>query len=299
MGLYPKQSDYRDYKFPSEHYANRIYHVDSVNGDDTYSGLSWVKAKQTIMAAVNLARYLPGTTTIDDTKDHKTLVLIAPGHYNGEDIWFSGYGITLEGACHGRPGRDYGVSINYDGAQDTNAVIAFGGAGITLRNLTITCEEAIPGIWISSGDNHLIENCLIIGDNTNMTFGIDANSLKGSSIIGCDISGFMTAGIRGDGYCIQGLIRDNRIFGKQAVPGILVDNTATGWNFAIDRNFVDVHGGGAAAIGIDVNTTDTILVTDNFVLCHTTPITCAGNGSIGNHASINGAVTDPWDDNDG
>ncbi|GAF82525.1 unnamed protein product, partial [marine sediment metagenome] len=59
MGLYPKQSDYRDYTFPSpRHHYNRIYHVDSVNGNDTWSGLSWEKAKLTIMAAVNLARYL-------------------------------------------------------------------------------------------------------------------------------------------------------------------------------------------------------------------------------------------------
>jgi len=296
MGLFPKQSDYRDYRFPSEHYYNRIYHVDSVNGSDTYSGLSWKKAKQTIMAAVNLARRLPGTTTIDDTKDHKSLVLIAPGHYNGEDIMFSGYGITLEGACHGRPGKDYGVSINYDAAQDTTAVVAFSGSGITLRNLTITCEEAIPGIWIAGGDNNLVENCVIIGDNANMTYGIDAASLKGSSIIGCDISGFMTAGIRGDGYCIQGLIRDNRIFGKQAAPGILIEATASGWNFAIDRNFVDVIDGGAAAIGIDVDTTNVVFVTDNRIVCHTTGATHAGYGMMGNKVSASGTMNTEFDD---
>lgn len=288
MGLFPKQSDYRDYRFPSEHVYNRIYHVDSVNGSDTYSGLSWKKAKATIMAAVNLARYLPGTTTIDDTKDHKSLVLVAPGQYNGEDFWFSGYGIEIVGCGHGRPGKDYGVSINYDAAQDTNAVIAFSGSGITLRNLFITCEEAIPGIWCSAGDNNLIENCVISSDGT-MTYGMNLAGMKGSEVRDCVINGFATGGILvaggADIYAIEGGIYDCKIHGDAGF-GIKVESTVTArGDFDISRNRVDVLGGGAGSIGIDVDFTGILFVTDNRVRAHTTAIDHEGEGALWNHCS--------------
>lgn len=288
MGLFPKQSDYRDYTFPSDHEYNRIYHVCSVSGSDDNSGLSWEKAKLTIMAAVNLARYLPGTTTIDDTKDHRTLVLVAPGHYNGENMWFSGYGIEIRGCGHGRPGKDYGVSINYDAAQDTNAAIAFSGSGITLRNLFITCEEAIPGIWCSAGDNNLIENCVISGDGT-MTYGIHMASLKGTSIVDCVINGFATAGIwfeaGADRYAIEGEISGCKIHGD-AGHGILVDaGVVARGDFAIHSNWIDVLGGGAGSIGINVDYGGQLFVTDNRVRAHTTAIDHEGEGALWNHCS--------------
>ena len=288
MGLYPKQSDYRDYRFPSDHLYNRIYHVDSVNGDDTYSGLSWEKAKATIDAAVDLARYLPGTTTIDDTKDHRTLVLVAPGHYN-EQLLFSGYGIEIVGCGHGVPGKDYGVCINYDGAIAATCVVGFSGSGITLRNLFIECQEAIPGIYVAGGDNNLIENCVINGDD-DMTYGIHAASLKGTTIRDCVISGFATAGIwfeeGADRYAIQGKIEDCIIHNDVAnADGILFDGAIVCWAFAIDRNFIDVLGGGAGAIGIDINYTGIVLVTDNFVRAHTDAIDHSGEGSMHNSVS--------------
>lgn len=288
MGLYPKQSDYRDYRFPSDHLYNRIYHVCSVQGNDTYSGLSWKKAKATIDAAVDLARYLPGTTTIDDTKDHRSLVLVAPGHYNEQQL-FSGYGIEIVGCGHGMPGKDYGVCINYDGAVAATAVVGFSGSGLTLRNLFIECQEAIPGLWIAGGDNNLIENCVIQGDGT-MTYGIHASSLKGTAIRGCVISGFATAGIwfeeGADRYAIQGEIAHNIIAqpGNNA-DGILFDGAIVSWGYAIHHNHIDVLPGGAGAIGIDINYTGQVLVSENVVRAHTDAIAHSGEGSIHNFIS--------------
>jgi hypothetical protein len=265
-----------------------------VNGSDVYSGLSWKKAKQTIMAAINLARYLPGTTTIDDTKDHKTLVLIAPGHYNGEDIWFSGYGIDIVGAAHGRPGGDYGVAINYDAAQDTNAVIAFSGSGISLRNLHINVEEAIPGIWCSAGDNNLIENCVIISDG-DMTYGMNMASLEGSVIQDCSIRDFATAGIYKDnaGHAIQGGIYRCQIGGENltaGADGILFDNCVKDGTFVIRDNFIDVRAGGVGSVGISIAGTGTLWVAENHLRVHTTPITHGGDGRTVNYQSTGAAL---------
>ena len=279
------------------------YFVDSVNGSDNNDGLSWERATQTIMAAVNLARRLPGTTTLDTTKDHHTIVNIAPGHYNGEDIWYAAYNVHLVGCGPIVPGKDYGVSINYDGAQDTNAVILTQGSGNSIENLHIYCAEAIPAILWDNGDNNYIGNCVIECDGTNATYGIQANSLKGSWIKDTVIINPTTAGIYGAGganhYTINGGIENCQIIGAATgVKGIYIENTMTAYNFRINHNFIDVEAGGATSIGIDNNASGNVFITDNYVTVETaaTAIESAGHGILNNHVSVNGTVTDPFDD---
>lgn len=308
MGLYPVKSEYRDYTFPTDHYENRIYHVSDSHGNDNYSGLSWKKAKKTITAAVNLARYVTGGTTISYTeKSIKSLVLVAPGHYNERVAW-SGYGLDLVGCSHGRPGKDYGVSINYDQAltlADNVYVVAFGGSGNSIRNLYVSCDEAMPGITILNGDNNLIENCVVEGDGTNMTYGIDAGSMKGSVIKDCIITGSVTAGIRVKGgadiYAIQGGIYNNQIH-ADAGHGIVVDaNIVSRGDFAIRDNFIDVLGGGAGSFGIDANYLGQMFKSNNTVRAHTTAIDDEGEGSVQNHCLVGAAGSSAYaliDDDD-
>ena len=292
MGLYPVKSEYRDYTFPTDHYENRIYHVSDSHGNDNYSGLSWKKAKKTIQAAVNLARYVTGGTTISYTeKSIKSLILVAPGHYNERVAW-SGYGVDLVGCAHGRPGKDYGVCINYDGAltlADNVYVVAFGGSGNTVRNLYVNVgAQAMPGITILAGDNNLIQNCVIEGDGT-MTYGIDCESMKGSVIEDCIIEGFATAGIRiHGGYAIQGGIYNNQIHSDETgADGILVDSAiVANGSFVIRDNFIDVLGGAGGSIGMDINYTGQLFVVNNFVRAHTTAIDSEGEGCIQNHCSV-------------
>jgi len=296
MGLYPVKSEYRDYTFPTDHYENRIYHVSDSHGNDDWSGLSWTKAKKTIMAAVNLARYVTGGTTIDyDEKSIKSLVLVAPGHYNERVAW-SGYGLDLIGCAHGRPGKDYGVCINYDGAltlADNVYVVAFGGSGNSIRNLYVNVgAEAMAGVTILAGDNNLIQNCVIEGDGT-MTYGIDCESMKGSVIEDCIIEGFATAGIRihggADHYAIQGGIYRNQMH-SNAGHGIVVDaGIVANGSFVIKENLIDVLGGGAGSFGMDINYTGQMFVVQNCVRAHTTAIDSEGEGCIQNHCSVGAA----------
>jgi len=269
---------------------NQVFYVDSVNGSDDNSGLNPDEAYATLDKGIDQARYLPGTTTIDSTKSHHTLVLVAPGHYN-ESLLFSGYNITVEGMIAGRPGKDYGVSINYDGAADTTAALAFSGSGICLRNLHIYCEEAIPALYIAGGYNNLIENLVIECDGTNATYGIHCASLKGTVIKDCVIQGAVTAGIWMEGgadrYAIHGGIYDCQIHSDATgAAGILFDSTIVGYNFDIQGNRIDVLGGGAGSIGIDVNYTGQIFITDNRVRAHTTAIDTEGEGALWNHCSV-------------
>lgn len=155
-----------------------VVFVDSVNGADTNDGRSWESAKQTIQAGVNLARYLPGTTTIDDTKDHHAYVFVAPGQYN-EQVLFSGYNIHLIGMTGGSKlsNKDYGVTINYDGAIAATAVLGFTGAGIEIANITIHCNQAIPAMYIPSpGDGCWIHDNYFTGDDAKTpTFAIQGD----------------------------------------------------------------------------------------------------------------------------
>lgn len=258
-GLFPRPEGYDLPLVPQYGIYNRVYCVDSVNGNDNNPGLSWEQAFATIQAAVNAARYLPGTTTIDDTKDHNALVLIAPGHYNEGEILFSGYNIHLLGLGPVVPGKDYGVSINYDGAADSVAALAFSGSGITLENLHVYCDFAAPGIYCAGGDNNAIVNCVVECDGTNCTYGIQMDSMKGSRIEKCIVNGATTAGIYVAGganhYFIEGWIEDCLVYsGVSNTTGILVDNTVTAYAARIKNTDV-MLASGASCKGIDINCT--------------------------------------------
>ena len=171
-----------------------VVFVDAVNGNDANDGRSWESAKQTIQAGVNLARYLPGTTTIDDTKDHHAYVFVAPGQYN-EQVLFSGFNIHLIGMTGGNElsNKDYGVTINYDGAVAATCVLGFTGAGIEIANITIHCNQAIPAMYIPSpGDGCLIRNCYFTGNDAKTSTYAIQGDIKTSVIRDCLIEGFTT-----------------------------------------------------------------------------------------------------------
>jgi len=282
-------------------YPGIEYYVDGVNGDDTNDGRSWQTAVATIQKGVNLARYLPGTTTIDDTKDHFATVYVGPGHYN-EQVLFSGYNIRLLGIpVH--PGKDYGVSLNYDAAITETACLAFSGSGIEVANIWVNNSGgAIPGIWCAGGDNNWVHNCVIDCGGVG-AYGIKMDSMKGSLVEGNTVETPATAGILvaggDDHYFIQGAIRHNAIHGDaSAVVAIDIEATNVCYSAVIERNFIDVLGSGASAYGIYNRATGNVLVVDNFILLTTGANAVASNGKglIHNHTSANGTITDPDDD---
>jgi len=282
--------------------SDSVFYVDSVNGSDGNDGKDWDNAFATLQYGVNIARRLPGTTTIDDTKDHNALVLVAPGHYNEGEILFSGYNITIEGCGPGVPGKDYGVSINYDGAADATAALAFSGSGITLRNLHIYCDFAAPAVYCAGGDNNLIENCVIECDGSTATYGIKMDSMKGSWIRNCVISGALTAGIYvaggADRYFIHGGITDTLVYSATSnTTGILVDNTITAYNAAIERCKVSLATGSSAK-GIDINCTGGLLLVNNYVSvpASATPMEHAGGDQfmMGNATAAGTVNADPY-----
>lgn len=276
-------------------YPAKVFFVDDVNGSDTNTGLSPDRAFKTIDKGLDMARYKTGTTVVDDTKDHEAWVFVAPGHYN-EQLLFSGYNIHLIGLGPAVPGKDYGVSINYDGAIAATAVVSFSGSGIHLANLHIYCSEAIPALWCAGGDNNLIENCVIECDGTNCTYGIQMASMKGSRIKDCVIRTPATAGIWVEGgadhYAIDGGIENCQVYCAANAVGILIDNTNVVYNFKVDRNHVSING--ATGKGIDNNATGAILITDNYVDTNGgTPIESAGGAILGNHTFDGTTTVDP------
>lgn len=286
------------------HLYGKKYFADTVNGSDTNTGLSWMQAKATIQAAVNAARK-DSAGDIITTKDHCAYVFVAPGHYN-ESVLYGAYNLHIIGMGCPVPGKDYGVSINYDGAVDEYAAVLMQGSGNSLRNLHIQMAEALPAILIDNGDNHLIKNCVIECDGTNATYGIQANSLKGSKIENCIIINPITAGIYAAGgaehYTINGHIKDNIIkMGTSAgAKGIYIENTMTSYNFNIEKNKIDAVGGGASGIGIDNNSTGNLFIIDNYiaVAATATPIESAGIGVIDNKVTVNGTVNESFSDGD-
>jgi len=284
------------------HAYGKKYFVDGVNGSDNNTGLSWMQAKATITAAVNAARKDSAGDLIT-TKDHCAYVFVAPGHYN-ESILYAAYNLHIIGMGCPVPGKDYGVSINYDGAVDEYAAILLQGSGNSLQNLHIQMTEALPAVLIDNGDNHLLKNLVIECDGTNCTYGIQANSLKGSRIENCVIINPITAGIYAAGgaehYTINGHIRDNLIkMGTSAgAKGIYIENTMTSYNFNIEKNKIDAVGGGATGKGIDNDSSGNLFIVDNYVAvaASATPIESAGIGVLDNKVSVNGTVDSSFND---
>lgn len=285
------------------HLYGKKFFVDTINGSDSNSGKDWFNAKKTIMAAVNLARKDSAGDLIT-AKDVCNYIFIAPGHYNEESLWYAGYNLHLIGMGCPVPGKDYGVSINYDGSIDSNAAILIQGSGNSLQNLHVYCAEAIPAILIDNGDNHFIKNCVVECDGTNATYGIQANSLKGSRIENCIITNPVTAAIYAAGgsehYTINGHIKDNimKVGTSAGAKGILIDNTMTSYNFSIEKNKIDAVGGGTTGIGIDNNSSGNIFIVDNYVAvaATATPIESAGIGVLDNKVTVNGTTDSSFND---
>jgi hypothetical protein len=179
--------------------------------------------------------------------------------------------------------------VNYDGSGDTTAALAFSGAGIEIANLQINCTEAIPAIYAPTADGCWIHGCVIKGDGTNCTNGIQINNCKSNIIednliLGCVTNGmvFGTPGT-GDNYFINSRVRWNYILGSPAV-GIYVDAdavaTAANASF-IHQNFI----AGTATIGIHQdNAAAYCLIADNWIQA-TTAVTDDAAGAADNHTA--------------
>lgn len=281
-----------------------VYYVDGTYGSDANEGTSWERAFATIDYACGVAGYSHGTSAVSYTdKRKRTAVFIAPGHYN-EGPLFTTYNTDIIGCIGGVPGKDYGVSINYDGAVTSTAVFGIMGSGNVVANLHFYCDFAGPAVYMANGDNNLFTNCVVEGDGTNMTYGFQMAGMKGCWIRDCVVEGAVTAGIYvaggTDKYAIDGGIENCQIHtNATGAHGISVAGAGTlvaSRSFRINHNFLDVIGGGATSYGIYQQNTGTILLTDNYILCHTTAITKSANGSIGNHVSASGTIADPYDD---
>ena len=284
--------------------AKSFFVDDSIGSDTAHDGLSPDRPFKTITKGINAARCKEANSTAASirTRNHSAWVFIAPGKYNEQLIFDAThkdklFGIHIIGLAHGVPGKDYGVSINYDGAiDDANGVVCIQGNGNHISGLHIFCAEAIPALSLASGhmgDGNLVENCVIAADE-NMTYGIECGSLKGSTIRNCYIRGAVTAGIHCSGgadiYAIEGAIENNQISGDS--PGILIDAGVTvSWGYRIHHNHVFA----GANKGIDVNCGGSlnVLVTDNFVVTSgaTTPI--EGGCQLGNHTFDGTTTVDP------
>jgi len=273
--------------------------VDADDGDDNNDGRCWNNAFATIQTAVNWARYGAATGSLEYViKNHHKFIFVRPGHYNLTSyISFSGYGMHLIG-LGAVPGKDYGVSLNYDGAITSVGVIAFSGSNNSIHNIHIYDDAAVPAIYMAGGDNNLIDGVVIEGDGVNATAGIYAPSMKGSWIRNCVIHN-CAKGIHLPGganmYFIHGGIEGNQIHSDiTGAKGIMIDGPGLTvcYNARINRNWIDVFGGGATAIGIDINDTGNILVTDNRILVagSAAGISNAGLGTMFNQVSVNGTM---------
>jgi len=264
---------------------NDKYYVDGINGNNNNDGYSWETAFKTIQYALNKARYLNGTTTIDSSVGHHKYVFVAPGVYN-EQILFSGYNIHLIGTAYNIGNVDYGVVINKDEAVTTTCVVGFTGAGIEIANLQIHNAAAIPTLYVPTpGDGCWVHDCFMDGDETNATYGIQWADCRNSIISGNRVMGHVTAEIKvgTDGTT---WFRNSQVIGNHVASaggkGIYVptgticgaaDGSIIAHNYVIGTATVGIHQESAGAY---------VLVADNWVQA-TTPVTDAGTGAADNH----------------
>jgi len=293
-----------DFMMPPGHaYGNKRYFVDPTNGSDSNNGLTWRTAFATFEKGIDMCRFVQDTTTISYTdKSVRAFLFLAPGHYNETtQLLFSGYNISVIGCGIGVPGKDYGVSMNYDGTSAATAAFLLSGSGIEIHNIHIYCDAAIPALYIAGGDNNLIRNCVIECDGTNCTYGILADSMKGSRIENVYISNAKTAGIYvqggADHYAIHGHIAGCSIWGNiNSAKGIYVDGNNTVYNFWIDGNRIQLSGG-TSVIGISCEAN--AMVVNNLVSVPTSADAIYHTGGeqyqIHNHttAGVTGVDPDP------
>lgn len=254
------------------------------NGSDLNDGLSWESAFKTIQHACNIARYVLGTTTIDDSKSRDKYIFIFPGVYN-EQVLFSGYNIHLIGLHFKLGNVDYGVVINKDEAVTTTCVVGFTGAGIEIAGLQIHNAAAIPSLYVPTpGDGCWVHDCYVDGDDTNATIGIDWEDCRNSVIENNRIFNHVTCGIQlgsSGTWFRNSQVLNNHIAGSQGKGIDVVSGAICGAGFGsiIKSNCII----GSCSIGIhQQNAGAYILIADNWVQASTT-ITDAGTGAADNH----------------
>lgn len=298
-------SGFGDFMMPPGVVAHpKRYFVDPTNGNNSNDGRSWFTAFETFEKGIDLCRFDHGTTDVADDKAHRAFLFLAPGHYNETtQLLFSGYNISVIGCGIPVPGKDYGVSLNYDGTASSTAAMLINGSGIELANLHLYCDAAIPALYIYfPGDNNYVHDLVIEADGTNCTYGIYATSMKGSWIERCTIDQCATAGIgvhydAADQYAIDGGIKDCHIASNVSnTSGITVHANLVCRNFWVEHNFVGLTNGSSCK-GIDVNSTSGVYVVDNYVSVPSsaTPIEHAGGEQfwMGNHTAAGTTNADP------
>jgi hypothetical protein len=260
---------------------NDIIYVDAeVNSSGSGKG-SWANAKATIQEGVNAARYDGTGATIDSEKGRNKYVLIRPGQYNEQVLW-SAYNVHVLGITGGAvlSNKDYGVTLNYDGAIDTTAVMGFTGAGIEIAFLTFHCNEAIPALYIPTpGDGCWIHHNYFTGDDSKTsTIAISGNSIKTTRIEHNIIEGFTTGidvGIDGGAWFYNSVIRDNII--TKVTNIINVNAGAVAGQSAI----IDNQGVGSSTGIVNATATD-ILITGN----KTKPALSDGGSTAGDNTTL-------------
>lgn len=262
------------------------YYVDGQNGSDYNTGDAWDNAFATIQAALNAARYVPGTTNIDDSKNRQKYVFVYPGVYNEQLLW-SGYNIHLIGLSFNVGNVDYGVVINKDGAVATTAVMGVTGAGIEIAGLQFHNEEAIPTLYMPTpGDGCWIHDCFFDQDDTNATIGIQIDDCRNCIIENNRIFDFQTAGIQvgsNGAWFRNSIIRNNHIAGSTGkgiyVPTGTIAGAADGsvikGNTIVGTTTTGIHQEAAGAY---------VLIADNWIQAGTA-LTDAGTGDADNHTA--------------
>jgi len=284
------------------------YFVDGTHGSDGNDGLSWQRAFATFEKGIDQCRFTLGTTSVEETTDHRAFLFIAPGHYDETtQLLWSGHQISIIGCAGGIPGHDKGVSFNYSGNTSATAVMLVNGSGNELYNFHINSDAAVPSLYIYyPGDNNWIHRLVIQGDGTNSTYGIYTTSMKGSVIEDCTIHNHVTTGISvhydaANQYAIHGGLFRNQIYSNASnCKGIYVHGSLTAYNFWIKNNLVALRNGSSCK-GIDVDSdgsaSGAVYVVDNYVSVPTsaTAIEHAGGEQFwfGNHTTAGAVTKDP------
>jgi hypothetical protein len=254
------------------------YYVNGITGYDSNDGKSWETAFKTIQHACNVARYRPGTTTLDTTKDRDKYIFIAPGQYN-EQILFSGYNIHLIGLGP-RSNGDYGVVVNYDDAIASTAVIGFTGAGLEISNICFQTTKAIPIILLGTGGNPAdgawIHDCWFKGDNSKTcTIGISAE-IKNSVIEDTIINGCIT-GIN----FAAGVWFNNSILRRIKITNVTNILNVNATAVCTESEISNISGVGSSTGIVNASSTD-ILIYGN----HTKPALSDGGSTAGDNTTL-------------